>query len=89
VVVEVDDISDEQKARICKSLATADKVTFSEARLFFHTRLSNNNKSRRVLGKSVLYYKPVMNLGGPVLLLKENHNLLFFLEENGYNAVFE
>jgi hypothetical protein len=30
-----------------------------------------------------------MNLGGPVLLLKENHNLLFFLEENGYNAVFE
>jgi len=78
VVVEVDDISDEQKARICKSLATADKVTFSEARLFFHTRLTNNNKSRRVLGKSVLYYKPVRNLGGPVLLLIENHNLLFF-----------
>ena len=53
MVVAVDDISDEQKARICKSLSTADKVTFSEAHLFiFHTRLTNNNKSRRVAGKS-------------------------------------
>lgn len=30
VVVKADDISDEQKARICKSLATADKVTSLE-----------------------------------------------------------
>lgn len=79
MVVAVDDISDEQKARICKSLSTADKVTFSEAHLFiFHTRLTDNNKSWRVAGKSVLYYKPVRNLGGPVLLLIENHSLLFF-----------
>jgi hypothetical protein len=27
VIVEADDISDEQKARICKKLAEADKVT--------------------------------------------------------------
>jgi hypothetical protein len=29
VVVEADDISDEQKARICKKLGEADKVTYS------------------------------------------------------------
>ncbi len=29
MVVEADDISDEQKARICKKLGEADKVTYS------------------------------------------------------------
>ena len=39
-MVAVDDISDEQKARICKSLSTADKVTFSEAHFFFPHKIN-------------------------------------------------
>lgn len=52
MVVEAEDISDEQKARICKKLAEADKVTLLES-AYVYILISNFNISVRWLRLSL------------------------------------
>eukprot|EP00258_Populus_trichocarpa_P034495 XP_024450514.1 replication factor C subunit 2 isoform X3 [Populus trichocarpa] len=92
VVVEADDLSNERKACMCKSLATADKVTISEAH--FSCLVSSLTLVLLVYlvkkNKITVFALAVSNLGGSVLLPIANHSsenvkwLLFFLDKNGY-----